>query len=477
VDSLGLPYSFNDLYGKLSFNSSGGSKWNLFGFHFTDDVNYRFLADLGWKSTGFGTNFVLVPSGSAVLIDGNFAVTNYQIDLNESDNRTRSSLIKGFNGGLTFSYFMGKDEFRYGVEILGFKTDFQYANSIGATTGQLENTTELAAFFKYKKVWSKLVVEPGIRLNYYASLSEFSPEPRIGFKYNITDRIRMKGAAGLYSQNLLSTSSDRDVVNLFYGFLSGSDDLPDQFDGKDLNSRLQKARHLIAGFEVDLPFHLVFNAEAYIKDFTQLENINRDKIFNDDQAHNDKPDASKKDYIIETGKAKGVDATLKYDYRRLYVWLVYSLGFVTRYDGVREYEPNFDRRHNINFVASYKFGKKDQWQFNSRWSFGSPFPFTQTQGFYESVQFPDGIGTDILNQNGDLGIYYGELNKGRLSYFHRLDLSLQRNFRFGRNTTLDVTAGASNVYDRKNIFYRSRITDEKIYQLPIIPSLGIVLNF
>ncbi len=477
VDSLGLPYSFNDLYGKLSFNSSGGSKWNLFGFHFADDVNYRFLADLGWKSSGFGTNFVLVPSGSAVLIDGNFAATNYKIDLLEQDGRTRSSLIKGFNAGLTFSYFMGKDEFRYGVEILGFKTDFQYSNSIGSSTAQVENTTELAAFFKYKKVWSKVILEPGIRLNYYASLSEFSPEPRLSFKYNVTDRIRMKGAAGFYSQNLLSTSSDRDVVNLFYGFLSGSDDLPSTFDGKELNSRLQKARHLIAGFEVDLPVHLVLNVEGYIKDFTQLENVNRDKIYNDDEAHKDKPDAIKKDYIIETGMAKGVDATLKYDYKKLYVWLVYSLGYVTRFDGTNTYEPNFDRRHNINFVASYKFGKKEEWQVNTRWNFGSPFPFTQTQGFYEAVQFPDGIGTNIQNQNGNLGIYYGDLNKGRLSYFHRLDVSIQRSFRFNKNTTLDITAGATNVYDRKNIFYRSRITDEKIYQLPIIPSLGVNLSF
>lgn len=477
ADSLGLPYSFTDLYGKISFNSSSGSKWNLFGFHFKDDVKYLHIADLGWKSTGFGSNFVLVPSGSAVLIDGNFAYSGYKINLLESDKRERSSLINGFNAGLAFSYFLGKDEFRYGVEALGFRTEFQYSNIIGSTVSQLENTTEIAAYFKYKKVWDKIILEPGIRLNYYSSLSEFSPEPRIGLKYNITDKLRFKSAAGLYSQNLLSTTSDRDVVNLFYGFLSGSDDLPDKFQGKDVTSRLQKARHLIAGFEIDLPFHLVFNVEGYIKDFTQLENINRDKLFEDDASHNDKPDELKKDYVIESGIAKGVDATLKYDNRKLYLWFVYSLGYVTRNDGVREYQPSFDRRHNVNVVASYKFGKKDAWQSNVRWNFGSPFPFTQTQGFYETTQLPDGIGSNIQNQNGQLGIYYGDLNKGRLSYFHRLDISIQRTFHFGKYSVLEITAGATNVYDRKNIFYRNRITDEKIYQLPIIPSLGISLTF
>ncbi|MBL0102978.1 MAG: hypothetical protein IPP51_04025 [Bacteroidetes bacterium] len=39
-------------------------------------------------------------------------------------------------------------------------------------------------------------------------------------KYNISDKFRFKAAAGLYSQNFLAATSDRDVVNLFYGFLS-----------------------------------------------------------------------------------------------------------------------------------------------------------------------------------------------------------------------------------------------------------------
>ena len=477
VDSLGLPYSFKDLYGKISFNSPSGSKLNLFGFHFADKVNYLHVADLGWKSTGFGTNFVLVPAGSSLLIDGNFAYSNYNIEMIEEGGRKRTSEINGFNAGLTFSYFMGKNEFRYGVELIGYQTDYTLSNILGSPAGQQENNTELAAFFKYKKVWDKLIVEPGLRLNYYSTLSEFSPEPRLSFKYNILDNLRMKGAAGLYSQNLVATASDKDVVNLFYGFLSGSSDLPDQFKGEDVTSLLQKARHLILGFEVDLPLHLVLNVEGYIKDFTQLENVNPDKIYPDDEAHRDKPDLLKNDYIIETGLAQGVDFTLKYDYKRLYLWFVYSLGFSKRIDEQREYQPTFDRRHNINFVASIKFGNKDLWQANARWNFGSPFPFTQTQGYFESVQFPDGIGTDILNQNGNLQVKYAEINQGRLSYFHRLDISIQRTFHFNKRNTMEVTAGVTNVYDRKNIFYRTRITDESIYQLPIVPSLGVNISF
>lgn len=477
LDSAGLPFTFTDIYGKISMNSATGSKWNIFGFRYTDGVDYGEIADLGWKSSGIGTNFVLVPSGSSVLIEGNFAYSGYRINLEEQDGRERFSEIGGFNAGLNFSYFLGKDEMTYGIELLGFKTDYKFTNVYGATAGQTENTTELAAFLKYKKVTGKLVIEPGLRANYYSSLAEFSLEPRLGAKFNVTDRFRLKTAGGFYSQNLLAATSDRDVVNLFYGFLSGSDELPDEFDGEKVDSKLQKAMHAIAGFELDLPFHFTLNVEGYFKDFTQLQNINRDKIYTDDAAHSEKPDYQKKEYIIESGTSRGVDVLLKYDYKRLYVWMVYSLGYAKRYDGQRTYVPGFDRRHNVNVVASYKFGKNGNWQASGRFNYGSPFPFTLTQSNFEQVNFNNGTGTNILNQNGSLGIQYGELNKGRLSDFHRLDLSLQRNFNFSKNTSLEITASLTNVYDRKNIFYVNNVTRVKVYQLPVLPSLGLALSF
>ena len=477
IDSLGLPYSFNDLYGKISMNSSAGSKFNVFGFHYTDNVDYFHVADLGWKSTGVGSNFVFLPSGSSTLIDGNFAYSNYNIRLTESDGLTRFSSISGFNAGFTFNYFMGKNEFKYGIEVNGFKTNFEYYNSIGNKYFQETSTTELAGFLKFKKVWEKVVIEPGIRLNYYSSLSEFSFEPRFGMKYNISEKFRFKGAAGMYSQNLVAAASDRDVVNLFYGFLSGSDNLPSNFKGKEVTSRLQTAEHLIAGFEFDLPFHLTMNIEGYLKNFSQLENLNRDKIYEDNSQHNSKPDIQKKDFIVEEGDAKGVDMTLKYEHKKVYLWIVYSLGFVNRDDGVRVYQPNFDRRHNVNIVASYKFGKKDSWQANVRWNFGSPFPFTQSQGYYELPQLANGVGSNINTQNGQIGTYFGELNNGRLSYFHRLDISIQKTIHFTKHNSLELTAGASNVYDRKNIFYLDRLSGNKVYQLPIIPTVAASFSF
>jgi hypothetical protein len=256
VDTAGLPYNFLDLYGKISLNAANGSKLNFFGFRFQDDVVYPGIAEIVWESMGFGTSFVLVPGGSTVLIDGNFAFSSYEIELIEEDLHPRSSEINGFNFGMGFTYFLGRDQIKYGIELLGFKTNFVYYNSLGALYSQEENTTEIGAFVKYKKlIGSKFVLDPSVRFQYYASLSEFTLEPRLGVKYNITDRLRLKFAGGYYSQNFISASSDRDVVNLFYGFLSGPQNLPARFEGEVVDSKLQKARHNIAGLEIDVPYN------------------------------------------------------------------------------------------------------------------------------------------------------------------------------------------------------------------------------
>lgn len=477
IDEKGLPYSFMDIYGKATTYGSNGSKFSLFGFQFKDDANYRFITDNSWKSSGGGFNFVLVPGGSSNLIDGNFAFSKYKISQSEAEQLPRFSSVNGFNLDMNFTNFMGRNEIKYGFQILGYKTSFETYNILNIKAEQTENTTEFGCFVKYRIVKNKIVIDPSIRLHYYASLSEFSPEPRIGFKYNISDKFRFKLAGGMYAQNLLSSVSDRDVVNIFYGFLSGPETLPDEFQGKEVNSRLQKSRDVIAGAEIDLAKHLSLNIEAYYKDFYQLTNVNRDKIYPDNGNYDDKPDYLVKEFIIEKGVAKGGDLVLKYDYKKLYIWMVYSLGFVTREDEVRKYTPHFDRRHNLNFLCSYTFGKRLNWEINVRWNYGSGFPFTKTAGFYEYLDFKDGLSTDITNANGDLGIIYGDLNAGRLPDYHRMDVSLKKTFLIGKNSNLEVTGSVVNAYNQQNIFYFDRVRYKRVNQLPILPALGASLTF
>jgi len=458
-------------------NGGNGNKINFFGFDYSDNVDYANISNFKWNSYGGGSNFVLAPSGSSVLMQGNFAYSDYKIELDEQNFSPRTSEISGFNGGLNWTYYMGKNESRWGIELSGIKTVFNYSNSLNLNIDYTDNSTELACFYKYKWTLGKFLIEPSFRFQYYASLQKSSPEPRLALKYNLSNKIRLKFAGGMYSQNLIAANSDQDVVNLFYGFLTSPENLQKQFNGKDVISKLQRSNHAILGVEFDPAKHFTANIEGYLKYFPQITNINDNKIFDDDAANANEPDYLKKDFIVESGDAEGADASLKYTYKQIYIMAVYSFGYIHRFDGVVHYVPQYDRRHNINLVASYDFGKNLDWEIDLRWNFASGFPFTLTQGFYENLPFSNGINSNYTSENGNLEPIYADLNGGRLPYYHRLDVSAKRHFMLGENTGLDINVSVTNTYNRENIFYINRITQQRVNQLPIMPSIGLNFSF
>jgi hypothetical protein len=486
ADTAGLPYKFNDVYGKISLKGSNGSKASFFGFRYADEVNYPNVAGFKWNEFGGGTNFVLIPAASTTLIDGTIAYSNYKIESSESDEgadiSNRQSQITGFNAGMNFTTFKGENQTKFGFEILGFTTDFSFLNSVNQTVGQQQNTTELALYLQNRYNVGKFVIEPSFRVQYYASLSTFSPEPRLGFKFNATDKLRIKGAGGFYSQNLISATSDRDVVNLFYGFLSGPDNLQDVIVNEDgseteVKAPLQLGRHAILGFEYDVTRYININVEGYYKWFNQLTNLNRNKLYDENRVGGEVEDALKKDFIVETGNAYGIDFSAKYDKKRVSVSMVYSWSYVDRWDGTNRYNPIWDRRHNMNFLGSYLFGEDQVWSFDARWNIGSGFPLTQTTGFYENIALQGGIAQDVTTQNGILGIEYGGLGEGRLPWYHRFDVSIKRKFFLTENSVLEATGSITNVYNRENIFYVNRVTNQRVNQLPFLPSVGVSLTF
>jgi hypothetical protein len=490
----GLPFYYTDVYGKASINSTGGSKLSVFGFNFNDKVNYNDFQSYAWTNSGVGTNFVLVPQNSNILVEGVFAYSKYHIDFkNPSDeNDSKNSDISGMNTGFNFVKFIGRQELRYGFEGIITNTGYEIRNAHGAQIELKRSTIDVAGFVKHKFIDEKLrfIFEPSFRLQYYATLNVLSPEPRAAIKWNITRKIRFKGAAGLYSQTLMSANSDRDVVNLFYGFINAPESqeisstyLDRNGDSKDVNSSVQKATHIVGGLEFDILRYFELNVETYQKFFNQVININRDKVYEDNSTNASRPDEEKKLFVIEQGRARGFDVVLKYDRKRFYCWAVYSLTFNDRWVGnsltktVYNYPPTFDRRHNVNLVSSYTFGKKKNWELNARWNFGTGFPFTQTQGYFNQFTPAGNINFDFPSANGYLNYIPAELNQGRLPDFHRLDIGVKYRYHWNERTTLEVAFGTTNVYNRKNIFQIDRFTFKRIDQLPILPNLNISLSF
>ncbi len=482
-DGGGMPFNFTDVYGKVTVNSDGGSKVSVFGFHNRDSVNFG-IADIDWRSSGGGVNFILVPSSSPVFIRGHVNGSNYTTTFKETNAEARTSSIGGFDLGFDFTYFLRKEgEFNYGINIGGFTTDFQTSNEIGQEIRLQGFTTEIGLYTNYKLVRNRWVVQPSFRAQVYASLGTISFEPRFGAKYNVNEKFRLKLSGGRYSQNFTSASSDKDVVNLFNGLLSAPENVQETFitpSAKEVNpdNGIQYSWHAIVGGEIDLTKKWSLNIEGYYKYFPQLSNININKLYPDEAQFSSQPDEFKKDFLIESGYSYGVDFLLKYSVERLFLWGVYSYGKSERWNGFEYYFPVFDRRHNVNLVGTYLFGKKKDLELSVRWNLGSGLPFTPTASNYQGETFSEGVGTDYINNNpSTISTQLGDLNSERLPYYHRLDITVKKQFIFKNEDVLELIGSVTNLYDRRNIFYVNRLSQETIYQFPILPSLGLSYKF
>lgn len=499
-----LPYNFTDASGKLSFNTANGSRINLFGFYHSDNVRFPGLAAYDWNAGGGGADFRIVPNGAQFVMDGLLAYSAYSADFREEGaiEKVRRSAVGSFNFNMDFNYYLPKSRvFTFGVEVNSLATTFEYStgSDINVTQGngnRPQTNIEAALFAHFKGRFGPIVIEPSVRMQAYASLGEVRVEPRLGLKWNITDFLRFKAAGGMYSQNLISSVDERDVVNLFVGFLGAPDDgvfrLNVDENGNRTytksETRLQTSVHAIAGFEIDVTNDLTFNIEPYYKHFPQIVSLNRNREAGD----------IGRNFLAETGDAYGLDISGTYDKDQLYLYVAYSLGYVTRDDGVQTFFAHFDRRHNLNFVGSYSFriGKAPEkkqddkvknrteypFEVGVRWNLGSGFPFTRTQGFYANQSFIDGIITNYVNDNTNpntsLGVIYeDQINLGRLPFYHRLDLSFKYTIDLINHLKLTIAASVTNVYNRENIFYFDRIEYKRINQLPIMPALNINLKF
>ncbi len=482
-DGNGLPFNFTDLYGKATFNADGGTKVSAFGFHNQDSVNYD-VANLRWDASGGGVNFLMVPSGSPLFIRGHVNGSNYQTSFTETAQEPRYSKIGGFDLGFDFSYFLkNESELSYGFNINGFNTEFVTYNEAKRKIEATNFTTEIGSYINYRHVGRRWVIQPGLRVQVYASLNTISPEPRLGLKYNANENLRFKFSGGRFSQNFTSASSDKDVVNLFNGLLSAPTNVQEQFvtqfqNVKNTKNGLQYAWHAILGLEYDLGKLWSFNIEGYYKYFNQLSNINQNKLYSDEAQFELIDDVFKKDFIIESGQSYGVDVLGKYSKDRIFFWAVYSYGKNTRWDGFSTYAPVFDRRHNINLVGSYLMGKKKDMEFNIRWNLGSGLPFTPNAGNYQAETFANGVTSNYVTNNPSyITMLLGTFNSQRLPYYHRLDITFKKHFKFKNEDVLEMIASVTNVYNRNNIFYINRVTGKQIYQFPILPSFGLNYKF
>lgn len=473
----GIPYEYNDLYGKISMLSRRGDQLEVMGMKISDRAWFGETMESNWVNGAGGIRWITAPSSSQWLYQASSYYSDYQGSFDEKDQRTRKTRFNSLENQMKVWRSGDRMDWDIGLSMNIYNSIHSFQGIQGITEEWEYFTTELVTYVDNITRLGKWLIEPGIHLVYYADQTFISPEPRLKIKYALSEAISLNMATGMYSQNLMSANSDRDVVSLFQGYYMGPDLVQDYFHGDYIIDKVQQAWHAVMGINLLTKKDIRITLEGYVKNFTRLVSFNRNKIFQDSDFTRHLPEYLRSYFLLEKGYAYGTDFLLDYTHEDLSIWVGYSLAWVFREDEQLQYVPHYDRRHNLNLLVGYPFGKNKNWNLKARWNLGSGFPFTQTNGVYEDMALNYGSYNMDFAANSQLMAWYADLNQGRLPWYHRLDVTLNRNFDFGHNLKLELSAGVINAYNRRNMFYINRLTYEKIDQFPILPHVSVLFRF
>lgn len=451
------PFNFYDASFKVNYSNPDfdkGGKYVLYMFLSRDEVlnDSPFLEDFNVKNNVVGLNWHKVWA-SPLFSVFNISYSGYNAALfpNLSKSRPKDNSISDFTADLNFTYmYDNKDEMSFGLQNKHLRTHLKMENLRDVSLDYMQDGWDINAYGNYKFYrFEKFGLELGMRAKFIA-LSQKRPfifEPRIGINYRPNALYSFKLSVGRYSQEISALGSDYELITIFQPWIITPE-----------RNKSPEATQLSAGVAAYFTEHLTVEAEAYYKIITNLYDINERKYT-----------SRFFDFVNVDGKSYGLELLSKYQSADLFIKLTYSLSWAYKIINGEKYTPRYDVRHIGNLLCGINLG--GGWTTSLTWSIKSGMPFTPIVGFYDRMPM-DNIWGGFLFETFEAVVDWGERNSNRLPVYHRLDISMSKKFRTG---FADFTAGLSilNVYDRKNIYYFNKDTGERIYMLPILPSIYV----
>lgn len=336
------------------------------------------------------------------------------------------------------------------------RNQIQYSYKQNDTTSVLDRDDTGSTFTGYvqdqfKFYNSKIIIKPGLRLTYFDVTSKSYLEPRLSAYYQLSDRIKLKGAAGTYYQFVKQINRE-DITqgNRNFWILSNAGSLP-----------VTKSDHLILGgsyenknYLLDVEFYQKKNSgitEYTLRFVPQLrQGLTADETF-----------------FTGTELIQGVDVLLQRKFGNITGWVGYTLAEAKRNIAEFSDKPYYsdqDVRHQLKLVGMYQYKK---WDLAATWIFSTGRPYTSIIGAYQ-LTLLDGTTRDFTNPS--------DKNANRFDHYHRMDVSAT--FHFTRQFSVGLSV--FNLYNRTNTWYkRFEVTKEddlSILQTTNVNYLGITPN-
>ncbi|MES1171855.1 MAG: TonB-dependent receptor [Bacteroidota bacterium] len=289
-----------------------------------------------------------------------------------------------------------------------------------------------------------LLLLPGLRADYFDSVSQGSWQPRATARWAASDKWTAKGGAGLFVQ----------------------EPTPDQTDPVFGNTalKLERSLHLSMGTEYKPRPQITLDATLFYKHMYDLVSGT------DEQVMDANGMARRLNYKnTGSGKAYGIELVARHEFTNKFAgWLAYTLSRATRHDDGATADRlfDYDQTHILTMVGSYMLPRN--WQIGGRFRLVSGNPVTPVTGAVYNASVDRYLPT------------YGQVNSARLPLFHQLDVRLDKRWVYQRwmlNLYLDV----QNIYNHvnaDNYDYNFNFRKSNPQQgLPILTILGIKAEF
>ncbi len=459
VNFKDAPFSFHDLSGKINYASSDTkslTKFSLQGFNSHDGLKNDdpTKADYSWTNNLYGLYWFQAWEDVPIYSEVNFSESSFEgsIDPKLSNAKERQNSITDVTLKADFTnIYESRDEIKVGYKLKSVKTSYNFENLQGNKSALADQALHFSLYGKYRFLrFENFGADIGTRINLLSLTQQHAPflEPRVNLTYAIFPWLILKGAWGIYTQELITLTNENEVISLFepWSIVPGYLQVPE-------------AIHYVTGLELRLPNGFSFNTEVYYKDLKRTVELNPNKADDNDP-----------DLVQASGESYGAEFLLKYSQNFIQFTASYSLSWAYRnINGWISY-PRYDSRNAINSNLILDLGAG--WEASFSWFFNSGLPFTEIVGYYDKLYL-----NDLYGFGGFYGEYnpytlLGDPNLGRLPTYHRLDIGITKRFTIGF-TKIEISGNVLNVYDRKNIFYFERDTGKRVNMLPVLPTASI----
>lgn len=459
-------YYFYDTNGKLQIPSRNGS--TELRFYYSQDqldleADEGTTVDLGWGNAVLsGTHRQLLGDSAAATFSAWWS--RYRSDTDLSIFTTPIGIGNGLRD-LSFESTLSwavPPRHKLTVGLTGSRYRFAYDEEFNQDT-QIDydaSAYDVSAFVE--DTWrptSDSSLRFGVRTRYLSDGDRVRAEPRLSFRQQVNDAWVVKFGSGIYHQVLQLVSTEGFSGTDFY--------LP-------IDETVSPSRSIqfVTGVEYTPRPQWRFTAETY---YTDLDGL----VLLDTEIAADRESTTAQDVFVTdgTGWASGLELFAERRAGALTGWIGYTFGYTRRtFDEVnqgRAFAPKYDRRHDVNVVGRYQ---REKWEFGLTFTYGTGQAFTPASGRFGVRNPATGLPLDL----GEL--LPADRNSARLLPYHRMDLSATRRLTiWGQPARLSFTA--FNVYSRRNDWFVTYDPAEPsadptiVQQLPIIPSIGLEVDF